>query len=189
MMRRGLLALLACLTATDAAACSIFFDERPVAELRRISAPATMDRQCRMINGGVHDTLTLGRAQHAGDGRFIQVVGDYSQSLIYVADCKTREATLLRGKATQTAETSCGPSFSYADLAGPDAMMSLSEGEDLHALVEIAKAQGVTEQNPLDYFFTFTRNAWEDPVPVGPQDRFDLMCGCKHLFPDTPGAE
>lgn len=66
--------------------------------------------------------------------------------------------------------------------------MDLAAGRDLHALVAMGREIGVTEQNPLTQFFTFSLNFAKERHEVGPQDRFDLMCGCKVLFPGTLGA-
>ena len=183
----GSLALLA--SAQIAGACSYLPDTRTPDQIRADSAPVAMDRSCRVINGGVYDTLTVGRAEPLGNGRFQQVVGDHSLSRVYVADCNTREATLLLGAVIETVQTSCGPDHRFADLAGPDAMMSLAEGDNLHELVAIAQSKGIRELNPLTVFFEFTY-PWESKptYAVGDKDRFDLMCGCKQLYPGTAGA-
>lgn len=169
-------------------ACIIVPDERTPDQIRADSAPVATDKFCRVINGGVHDTLTLGPAEALGNGRFQQVLGG-DQTRVYVGDCNTREATLLLGATLETFNTSCGISSTYTDLAGPNAMMSLAEGENLHELVAIAEAKGARELNPLTVFFEFTYPWQAKPsYPVGDKDRFDLMCGCKRFYPDTPGG-
>lgn len=185
----GVLGIMLVTSAQIVSACSIVFDERSPRQIRAQSRPVAVDRECRVINGGVYDGLTLGRAEDLGYGRFQQVVGDRNNAKVYVADCNTREATLLLGTATQTGETSCGPTYEFADLAGPDAIMSLSQGANLHELVEIAAPLGVKELNPLIEFFQFDiLNGSKERYDVGSKDRFDLMCGCKRLYPESLGA-
>ena len=65
--------------------------------------------------------------------------------------------------------------------------MSLSVGADLHELVDLAAKQGITEIDPNEHFFRFTAD-WKDET-VTRKDRFDLLCGCKRLYPDSPGAK
>jgi hypothetical protein len=178
----------ACLICTAASACSIEPDARSPQELRAESKAVAVDRQCRAINAGVHDNLSLGPVTNLGDGRVQQVLGGNDQSNVLVADCNTREVTILQGKETIIGEDSCGPISSYADLAGENAMMSLSLGANLHELVDLATAQGVTEINPQEYFFMFA-TGWESRThKVGRKDRFDLLCGCKLYYPDSAGA-
>jgi hypothetical protein len=175
--------------ANAANACSFAPDERTVLEIMSDSKPVAVDRQCRTINAGVSDYLSLGPATDLGNGRVQQVLGGRDQSHVLVADCNTRELTILRGTETITGEDSCGPTRFYADLAGENAMMSLALGANLHELVDLAAEQGVTEINPLDYFFMFNRDWESEQHAVGRKDRFDLLCGCKRLYPDSAGAQ
>lgn len=176
------------LVSHGAMACSPFFDDRSPREIRQESKPAISDQQCRVNNIGVYDYISLGRAEDLGNGRIQQVIGDSDQAQVYLADCNTREAIILVGKATRTGLTSCGPMYDYAALAGENAMMSLSQGKDLHALVSIGAALGTTERNPIDEFMSFDLDFGETRHEVGDKDRFDLMCGCKIFYPDTPGG-
>jgi hypothetical protein len=174
--------------ADAACACSPAFDERSLSEIRSLSKPVAVDPQCRTINAGVYDALSLGPAINLGNGRIQQVLGGSDQSRVLLADCNTRELTILQGTETVIGEDSCGPTSIYADLAGEDAMMSLDGGANLHELVDMAAARGVTEINPREYFFMFSK-AWESELhAVGRKDRFDLLCGCKLYYPESAGA-
>ncbi len=184
------LALAACFGALEASsvlACSIEIEDRPASEVRAQSRPVAVDPQCRMINGGVYDYQTLGPVELLGDGRFYQKVNDRPHEVM-LGDCNTREVTILRGPGTQVGESSCGPSFEYASLVDENAPFSLSRGSDLHELVAIAMETGAREFNPKERFFEFTTNL-TNTHKVGPRDRFDLLCGCKRYYPDSPGAK
>jgi hypothetical protein len=180
----------AALVLADAAlACEPVYDERSLFEIRSVSKPVAVDPKCRAINAGVYDELSLGPATDLGRGRIQQVLGGQDQSRVLLVDCNTRELTILQGAVTRTTETSCGPVSEYADLAGAHATMPLDREENLHDLVEFAKKRGVTEINPLEYFFKFAK-PWEtERHAVGRKDRFDLLCGCKLFYPDSPGAK
>ncbi len=174
--------------ANAAAACEPVIDERTLFEIRSLSKPVAVDPQCRVVNGGVYDELSLGPAIDLDKGRILQVVGGSAKSHVLLVDCNDREATVLRGTETITGETSCGPISTYADLAGGKAMMSLDGGANLQELVTIAAIQGVTEIKPSEFFFMFSK-AWESELhAVGRKDRFDLLCGCKLHYPDSKGA-
>jgi hypothetical protein len=171
-----------------ASACSLAWEEYTTSEALAQSKRVAVDGKCRTINAGVYDYLSLGQATDLGNGRVQQVLEDTDGSLVLLADCNTREVTILQGAATEVGETSCGPDYSYAPITGDNAPMSLSVGANLHELVDLAAAQGMTEIDPNDYFFSFRSN--EGPgQAVGRKDRFDLLCGCKLRYPDSPGAQ
>ncbi len=175
--------------ADAALACEPVYDERSLFEIRSLSKPVAVDPKCRAINAGVYDALSLGPATDLGRGRVQQVLGGQDQSRVLLADCNTRELTILQGAVTRTTETSCGPISEYADLAGENAMMPLDREANLHDLVDVAAKRGVTEINPLEYFFKFTK-PWEtEQYAVSRKDRFDLLCGCKLYYPGSPGAK
>jgi hypothetical protein len=176
--------------ANSVSACEPALDERTLSEIRSLSKPVAVDRLCRTINAGVYDNLSLGPVTDLGNGRIQQVLDGSDQSTVLVADCNTSEATILLGAVTTTDDgNSCGPTYTFADLAGENAMMSLAAGADLHELVDLALAQGATEINPLEYFFMFSK-AWESDLhPVPRKDRFNLLCGCQLYYPQSAGAK
>ena len=168
-------------------ACSYDFTKTPPAEIRKQSKRVAVDRQCRTINVGVWDNYSLGGATDLGNGRVQQVVND-DKSMVVLADCNTREATMLRGTATQIGETSCGPIYEYASVTGPKAIVALNQGETLNDLVEIVDVAGVTELNPVEQFFTFTDFPHSNRYDVSRKDKFNLLCGCDVYYPNSPGA-
>ncbi|MCA3447251.1 MAG: hypothetical protein INF93_11125 [Rhodobacter sp.] len=170
-----------------ASACTFVWEYSTTSELRAEGKRVAVDRQCRTINAGIYDELSLGPATDLGDGRVQQVLEDTEKSHVLLADCNTREVTILRGAEAEFIETSCGRFYSYGPVTGDDAPMSLSVGADLHELVDLAASKGITEVDPNDYFFRFS--AREGRVAVDRKDRFDLLCGCKRLYPDSPGAQ
>ena len=159
--------------------------------LRAASKPVEVSNECHTTNIGVYDQLSLGRAQDLGDGRIFQTVGD-SGTRVFLADCNTREATVLRGPIVSEYETSCGPSFDFESLTGATATIDLTSGEDLHELVEVAEAAGAFELSPLEMFFKFdiflSSRGFDDEYDVGRKDRFNLLCGCGRLYPNSAGA-
>lgn len=170
-----------------ASACTFTWEFSTTSELRAEGKRVAVDRQCRTINAGIYDELSLGPATDLGDGRVQQVLNEPDQTRVLLADCNTREITILQGAEAEFMETSCGRFYSYGPVTGDDAPMSLSVGANLHELVDLAAAKGITEIDPNDYFFRFS--AREGRVAVGRKDRFDLLCGCKSLYPDSPGAQ
>ncbi|MCA3509728.1 MAG: hypothetical protein IOC80_13745 [Rhodobacter sp.] len=168
-------------------ACTFIWEGVTKSQMVAQSKPVAVDRQCRTINAGIYDELSLGPATDLGDGRVQQVLNEPDKSRVLLADCNTREVTILRGAETEYTETSCGRFYSYGPVTGDDAPMSLSVGANLHELVDLAAAKGIAEIDPNDYFSRF--RAREGRVAVGRKDRFDLLCGCKRLYPDSPGAQ
>ncbi|MFN7268765.1 MAG: hypothetical protein ACK5UA_07170 [Cereibacter sp.] len=190
-MRASILipAIVALYAMTNAAsACTFVWEGFSASQLRAESKRVVVDRQCRTINAGIYDNLSLGRATDLGNGRVQQIVDDENQSQVLVADCNTREVTILRGARDEGADTSCGMLYSYGPVTGDKAPMSLSVGANLHELVDLAAAKGLTEIDPNDYFFSFSSQDGPGQA-VGRKDRFDLLCGCKRLYPDSPGAQ
>lgn len=187
--------VLAVLAIADAAsACEPVMDERTPSQIRFQSKRVAVDGQCRTINAGVYDRISLGPAIDLGNGLIQQVLGEQftgesDQSRVFIADCNIREVTILRGKVTSTAETSCGPIDTYADLVGPNAMMKFEGSASYKDLVDLALSKGVTEISPSEFFFKFSKD-WETELyPVGRKDQFDLLCGCKIYYPDSLGAK
>ncbi len=168
-------------------ACIYAEEQRSASEVRADSKPVAVDRRCRMINGGAYDDQRLGEAVQLDDGRFFQVINENSAKVL-LGDCNTREVTILLGPETIIGETSCGPQAVYAPLVGDQAPFSLNAGKDLHELVDVAAAAGARELNPNTQFFEFSINLTETHK-VGRGDRFDLLCGCKVFYPNSPGAK
>jgi hypothetical protein len=189
-------------SASAASACEPVMDERSLSKIRANSAPVATDSECRTINAGVYDDLFVGPAVDLGNGRVMQVLGhtyftagndknfsEEDKSRVLLADCNTREVTILQGAQTQVGETSCGPEYSYAPVVGKKAVISLDAGETLNELVDLAAAKGVTELSPKQHFFMFSK-VWESELhPVGHKDRFDLLCGCKIFYRGSAGAK
>jgi hypothetical protein len=171
-----------------ASACSWVWEDYTTSEALAQSKRVAVDRQCRTINVGVYDDWSLGPATDLGNGRVQQVLEETKQSQVLLADCNTREVTILQGAKAEFIETSCGRLYSYSPVTGDNAPMSLSVGADLHELVDLAAAQGMTEIDPNDYFFSFRSNEGRGQA-VRRKDRFDLFCGCKRFYPDSPGAQ
>lgn len=175
--------------ASAASACDPMMDERTPSQIRFQSKRVAVDSQCRTINVGVHDLISLGPAMDLGNGLIQQDLGGPDQSRVFIADCNIREVTILQGKLARTDATSCGPMDFYADLAGANAMMNFQGRANYKDLVDTALAKGVTEISPSEYFFKFSK-IWEDELyPVGRKDQFDLLCGCKLFYPDSAGAK
>jgi hypothetical protein len=173
-----------CAFAAQAMACTPIFDERSPMQVRMESRPVAQDAQCRMINGGVYDNLSLGPAENLDNGRIAQAIGTDGTAVV-VVDCATREATILRGPIIAQGETTCGPYFEFGAIAS---VVPLTQGADLHELVRLAEARGASELNPLEYFFEFSL-AWQsDRHPVPRRDRFNLLCGCARYYPESAGA-
>ncbi len=181
-------AIVALYAMTNAAsACVLRGSGYTTSEILAESNPVVVDRQCRTINIGVYDGRSLGRATDLGNGRVQQVLENTDRSHVLLADCNTREATILQGAVTEVEESSCGLAYSYAPITGDNAPMSLSVGSSLHELVYFAALHGMTEIDANDHFFRFrSGGGWQ---PVGRKDRFDLFCGCKLFYPDSPGAQ
>jgi hypothetical protein len=186
MLTAAIVAL--CAMTNAASACSWVWENYTTSEALAQSKRVAVDRQCRAINVGVYDGRSLGPATDLGNGRVQQVLDETNESQVLLADCQTREVTILQGTATEAGETSCGMAYSYGAVTGDNAPMSLSVGANLHVLVDLAVAQGMTEIDPVDYFFRFTSNEGSGQA-VGRKDRFDLLCGCKLFYPDSPGAQ
>lgn len=189
-MRASILtpAIVALYAMTNAAsACTFVWEGVTKSQMVAQSKPVAVDRQCRTINAGIYDEIALGPATDLGNGRVQQVLEDTEQSHVLLADCNTREVTILRGAKAEFIETSCGRFYSYGPVTGDNAPMSLSVGADLHELVDLAAAKGITEVDPNEHFFRFTAD-WKDET-VTRKDRFDLLCGCKRLYPDSPGGK
>jgi hypothetical protein len=172
----------------SASACSFVWEGYTNSQLLAESKPVAVDRQCRTINAGIYDNTSLGQVTDLGNGRVQQVLEDTEQSRVLLADCNTREVTILQGAKTDSIETSCGTLYSYGPVTGDDAPISLSVGANLHELVDLAAAKGVTEIDPNEYFFSFSSSKGPGQA-VGRKDRFDLLCGCKRIYPDSPGAQ
>ncbi len=182
-------AIVALYAMTNAAsACTFVWEYYTTSEALAQSKRVAVDRQCRTINVGVYDDWSLGPATDLGNGRVQQVLEDTDQSQVLLADCNTREVTILQGAKAEFIETSCGRLYSYGPVTGDNAPISLSVGADLHDLVDLAAAKGITEIDPVDSFFRFTSNEGSGQA-VGRKDRFDLLCGCKRFYPDSPGAQ
>jgi hypothetical protein len=171
-----------------ASACSWVWEFYTTSEALAQSKRVAVDRKCRAINVGVYDDWSLGPATDLGNGRVQQVLEETKQSQVLLADCNTREVTILQGAEAEFIDTSCGRLYSYSPVTGANAPISLSVGTNLHELVDLAAAQGMTEIDPIDYFFRFTSNEGSGQA-VGRKDRFDLLCGCKLFYPDSPGAQ
>ena len=181
-------AIVALYAMTSAArACTWTWEGVTKSQMVAQSKPVAVDRQCRTINAGIYDNLSLGPATDLGGGRVQQVLEDADLSRVLLADCNTREVTILEGAATEAGDSSCGPFYTYAPITGGDAPMSLSVGANLHELVELAATKGMTEIDPHEHFFRVIAD-WEDET-VTRKDRFDLLCGCKRLYPNSPGAQ
>jgi hypothetical protein len=109
----------------------------------------------------------------------------------FIADCQTREATKLRGPVTEV-ETSCPGIYDYADIIGDEANIDFTAGKDLTALVTEIAADGVTELNPIERFFTFripiSSKGYDRVYEVADKDRFDPLCGCNIYYQSSPGA-
>lgn len=175
------------LCGSAAMACTPISESATPSQIRAQSERVVQDAQCRMLNGGVHDNLTLSAAEPVGEGRVTHAIGT-DGTLVMVADCATREATILRGPLTESGETTCSPYFSYGAITGPGGLVTLAEGADLSALVDIAEARGASELNPVSFFFEFTRDWQTERHPVGRRDRFNLLCGCTVFYPDSAGG-
>ena len=189
---RNIFPLMLCVIgAQDAAACTYLTNSWTPDEVRAKGKAVAVDRQCRTINIGAYDGASLGPAQNLGEGRIAQVINEHNH-YVMLADCMTKEATILRGKATIVGDTSCGPILDFDDLTGPDATVDLSAGDDLHELVRLAKANGATEQNPINQFLKFripfSDRDFDDIYDVASKDHFDLLCGCNIYYPNSPGA-
>jgi hypothetical protein len=172
---------------TVSGACSIFPEARSASEIRRESAPVAVDKSCGVRNGGVNDRLTLGPAIKLENGRLYQIVNEDAGQVL-VADCKTREATVLVGRFIPVSEDSCGPYGTNAPLVGDRSQFSLDAGADLQDLVTLASTKDAREQDPIYRFFRFSGK--NDKVyKVGRKDEFDLLCGCKIFYPRSRGAK
>lgn len=169
-------------------ACIILNDERSASEVRQKSKKVQTDSQCRTVNIGVFDVTALGPAQSFGNGRIVQKV-DEDDSKFLIADCRTRELTVLQGRTTETHETSCGPQFEFGSLLDKSSGFDLRDGENLSQLVAFAKENGARELNPHKLFYEFNLVGHSKRYAVGRKDRFDLLCGCKIYYPDSKGAK
>ncbi|MEO0991483.1 MAG: hypothetical protein AAFX00_11090 [Pseudomonadota bacterium] len=179
-------AAMACYTIT-------FEDYVPISQLRAESKPVATDASCRMKDGGLRDSLSLGPAEDIGNGRFFQTINNQDWHVL-LGDCATGDLTVLKGRATpalliQSCEQ---PKDRHDDLVGERAAFALSEGNDLNALRAVASNHGATAADPEEVFFqTRMRDLATGEFvshQVGPRDRFDLLCGCKALYPESKGA-
>lgn len=175
--------------ASAASACDPMMEQRTPSQIRFQSKRVAVDSQCRAINVGAYDDISLGPAKDLGNGLIQQDLGGPDQSRVFIADCNIREVTILQGKVARTEETSCGPMDFYADLAGANAMMTFDGRANYQDLVAFALSKGVTEISPSEYFFKFSMSYEAALHPVGRKDQFDLLCGCKLYYPDSPGAK
>ena len=163
-------------------ACTIFPDERSPRDIRNQSKPIVVTPMCAVADGGVYDEITLSAAEDLHEGRIVQRIYGSPQHLLLV-DCSRREATILRGPIVEKDDSGCGDNYTYADLIGPEAIMPMTEGDDLTSLVRLAQARGAEELNPTEFFNT---DPWGNPVPS--KDRYNLLCGCMVLYPGSAGA-
>jgi hypothetical protein len=168
--------------AAQSCACSIVADPRTNAQIKLDSAPLSVTASCGFQNGGVYDNLSAGNAEDLENGRVLQRVNETDHSVL-LADCGTREVTMLHGPFAYDEDSLCGPMSFFDPLVGDNAIMSMSAGATLRELVDLAVQHGATEQNPIEVFNT---DPWGDPVD--PKDRVDLLCGCQLYYPDSPGA-
>ena len=177
--------------APPAQACTGFsVDNRTPTAVKAASKPVIVDKHCRTMDAGVYDDYTLGVAKDLGNERVFQSVGG-EDSLVLVADCTTREATMLLGPVIHVNYGICSNSTFRGSLAGGGAVVSLSQGDRLNDLVEATKAAGGSEIDPIKEFFVFTpinSEKFQGQYKVGRKDRFDLLCGCKIHYPDSAGA-
>ncbi len=193
----GLLALASAgtLVATSSVACSIIpmttaekwqFNQ----DSRAASKPVQVGHLCEFTNAGLHDGISAGPAKRLGNNRFFQVMGTFDGKVsdILVGDCNTREVIRLVSRvdpSTETAGTSCGPEFSgVLPILKPEGDFTLKEGKSVADLVILARASSnVRVDEALE---TILLDGLEKRLPR--KDRFDLLCGCKLYYPDTPGA-
>ncbi|MEL6586631.1 MAG: hypothetical protein AAFY65_10445 [Pseudomonadota bacterium] len=184
MIRGTLFGAVCAFAAQPALACSpLPADTRSQAEILRSSTPVRVTAQCAFTHGGVRDDKYGGIAEDLGGGRVSQILFD-GNSTVLVADCTRREAAVLTAPPDPTEDpiSTCGPSR-YLPLTGPNAILDLSAGGDLRALMARATAVGVREGNPITILNT---TPWGTQVPR--KDRIDLLCGCKLHYPSSPGA-
>ena len=194
----GVMAMLVGISSADA--CELTVSDDSPFGLRVRSEPVTVDNQCRTNNIGVGDHLSLGQAQDLGNGRISQSISDrrfsqvagHSDTRVFLADCNTREATILLGPVANEHDFGCGPTYDFEPLIGPAAAIDLTTGDDLHQLTEVAEAAGARELNPLEIFFKFnisvSSRGFDDVYDVGRKDRFNLLCGCDRFYPNSAGA-
>ena len=176
------------LSALQASACTELLDTRTPNQIRDESNPVSIDRQCRMINGGVGDWTRLDAAMNIGNGRVQQRING-SNSVLLLADCNTREATVLTGPQTETViNAPCAPYYEVSALIGEGAKISMTSGENLRQLATSVVEAGGSATNPNEYFFTFKINGVGESYEVGREDRFDLLCGCNVFYPNSAGA-
>ena len=173
------------LLASQTFACSIVLND-PTAEqinqYRSDSEPVEVHPDCSFENGQIGDSLSAGGAEDLGNGRVLQRV-NRQESRVLVVDCNSREATLLEGPGIVVGSDSCGPTVIPDDLVGERAIMSLTVGDTLQELVQLAEQRGVIELDPIEYF-----NIDQYGEPVWPKEHINLLCGCLLYYPDSPGA-
>lgn len=179
----------------QASACILLPYERPYWLTILQSDPTTQTEQCAFVNAGIDDNESGGDAFDLGNGRIAQLMNGHDYMALIV-DCNASEATMLRGDVLPDRSISvCITDHDiFEPVVGADADLSLSAGESLAELVNLAAAVGWLASDPewsLNTYPWDERDAQGQRInaPVWPRDRVDLLCGCRIFYPDSPGAQ
>jgi hypothetical protein len=149
--------------------------------IQLLSAPVNVAPDCSFVNGGVFDNIRFTPANDLGQGRVYQTYVGWEDEAL-VVDCNSREAIILVGPIEPDVITNCGDWVS-SPLIGPDGVVTLQEGSNLHELAAHVRSLGGGFRDP-------NRELNETPwgEPVWRRDRVNLLCGCNIFYPDSPGA-
>ncbi|MEM7317780.1 MAG: hypothetical protein AAF408_02025 [Pseudomonadota bacterium] len=160
------------------------------------SKPIQMANSCGFVNGGIADDVSGGTAIPLGEGRFYQEIenGFFNKTIstAMLVDCNHKQMTLIGAVYLPSSEDevhdACFGQISgeLSEFLPPNGPLTLKEGRDLYEFEEIARSTGKIAVDPRA-----VRLVGNDiyGIQFSSKDRVDFLCGCRQLYPNSPGAK
>jgi hypothetical protein len=176
-----LIAAITAATALPSLACEVTGNDIWTLKRKLTRKPFAVDTDCSFKNaGGVHSETFGGPAVDIGEGRTAQAISaknvctGLAERLLFV-DCSNTASLLLQPKE----DYSLSRFQTVAEMLYPQGPIRITSDTTVAGLAEEAKALGIYVIEDLDKWTSASK----------PNRRYDRYCGCKHFYPDSPGAK